>query len=144
MSINVYLSPRVRGEMALYPRNRKTKKMSVSEKELGGKHGLEDRLVLLFMLYQFNILEARDNTDLYQYMYTGLFNAVTDSLSDLKSGALSAGIDRLERAQQASEEMFISGLIRPHSAEDIRKLWKAKRQQLIKLIECLMEDGGEE
>lgn len=45
----------------------------------------------------------------YQKMYTKLFNAITDALSLLEDGDLPEAKAVLKRAQQATEELYISG-----------------------------------
>ena len=44
----------------------------------------------------------------YKKMYFHLFNAITDALSDMENGYPSAAGQRLIRAQQETEEMYIS------------------------------------
>ena len=44
----------------------------------------------------------------YKKMYFHLFNAITDALRDMENGDPSAAGQRLIRAQQETEEMYIS------------------------------------
>ena len=44
----------------------------------------------------------------YKKMYFHLFNAITDALIDMEKGDPSAAGQRLIRAQQETEEMYIS------------------------------------
>ena len=44
----------------------------------------------------------------YQKMYTTLFNAITDALCLIDDGNLVAAKALLKRAQQATEELYIS------------------------------------
>ena len=44
----------------------------------------------------------------YKKMYFHLFNAITDALRDIENGDPSAAEQRLIRAQQTTEEMYIS------------------------------------
>lgn len=44
----------------------------------------------------------------YQKMYTTLFNAVTDAVGLLEENQQFLAIDRLKRAQQATEELYIT------------------------------------
>ena len=44
----------------------------------------------------------------YKKMYFHLFNAITDALCDMENGDPSAADLRLIRAQQTTEEMYIS------------------------------------
>ena len=44
----------------------------------------------------------------YKKMYFHLFNAITDALGDMENGDPSAAEQRLIRAQQEAEEMYIN------------------------------------
>lgn len=44
----------------------------------------------------------------YQKMYTTLFNAVTDALRLMEKGNSAGAADLLRRAQQSTEEQYIS------------------------------------
>ena len=44
----------------------------------------------------------------YKKMYFHLFNAITDALNDMTNGDPSAAKQQLIRAQQETEEMYIS------------------------------------
>ena len=45
---------------------------------------------------------------LYQKMYTTLFNAITDALQLLEKGNSAGAVALLKRAQQSTEEQYIS------------------------------------
>lgn len=44
----------------------------------------------------------------YQPLYTLLFNAITDALAQLSDGHVAAAQTTLIRAQQATEELYLS------------------------------------
>ena len=47
-------------------------------------------------------------SDMYQIMYTTLFNAVTDALEELAWGKIEQAESRLQMAQRMTEEIYIS------------------------------------